>query len=69
MSIGERIKRLRKRKGWTQARLAKVTGLSASYISAIEEGRDHPRIKAIAIIASCLEISLQTLLEEKDTEG
>ena len=62
--IGKRIARLRKEKGWTQANLAKATGLSKGYIAAIEEEGKIPRIKTLARIAACLDVDLGELLRE-----
>lgn len=58
MTIGNNIAKIRTIKKWTQKELAKATGLSIGYISAIEEGRVRPRIKTLAIIANALEVDL-----------
>lgn len=62
--LGERIAELRKERGWTQKELAEATGMSESYISAIEEGKAHPRIRTLAILAKCLNVGLELLLRE-----
>ncbi|TGE36910.1 XRE family transcriptional regulator [Desulfosporosinus fructosivorans] len=59
--VGKRIAELREEKGWTQKQLAKTTGLSKSYIAAIEEGK-HPGLKTVAIIAEALGVEARTLL-------
>lgn len=64
MRLGDKIKRARKKKKWTQARLAKSTGLSKNYIAAIEEGRERPRIKTLAIIAESLDIDIDKLMRK-----
>lgn len=69
MDLGPRIAELRKKKGWTQAELAKMTKLSEGYIAAIEEGRVQPKIKTLAIIARCLEVSVDSLLKKKNAGG
>lgn len=63
MGTGDRIAKLRKVKGWTQAELAKATGLSSGYVAAIEEGRAHPKLKTLVIIAEKLGGSLEKLKE------
>lgn len=60
--VGKTIAKLRKKKGWTQKELAKVTGLSRSRVAAIEEG-DHPRIKTVAIIAEALGVEIREIYE------
>jgi transcriptional regulator with XRE-family HTH domain len=39
--LGERIARLRERKGWTQKTLADRAGCSVTYLSEIESGKDR----------------------------
>jgi len=64
LGIGKSIAGLRIKRGWTQSKLAKSTGLSRGYISAIEEGRRNPSIKTLAIIAEKLGVSINKLNEE-----
>lgn len=45
MDIGKNIARYRIQKEWTQAELAKATGLSQGHISAIEQGRRRSILK------------------------
>lgn len=42
-SLGERIKRLREARHWTQSELADFMGVTAKSISNWESGRNHPR--------------------------
>lgn len=57
------IAKLRRKNRWTQAELAERTGFSVGYIAAIEEGRVFPSLKALAIIANCLGVSMEDLSE------
>lgn len=41
--IGERIKRLREARHWTQEKLAGILGTSAKSVSNWENGHNHPR--------------------------
>lgn len=59
--VGKRIAKFRKRKGWTQKQFAKATGLSKSYIAAIEAGK-RPGIKTVSIIAEVLGVDVRDLL-------
>lgn len=36
---GERLRRLRKKRGWTQAKMSQVLGLDRSYLAEIEGGK------------------------------
>lgn len=62
--LGEKIAKLRKERGWSQDKLATIVGMSKSYISAIEQGKAHPRIKTLEILAKCLEVEVELLLRE-----
>lgn len=61
MDVAGAIARLRREKGWTQAELAKVTGLSRGYIAAIEQGRRFPRQKTLTIILERLGTDVEEL--------
>ena len=43
MTFGEKIRRLRKEKGWTQAEPAKLSGLSLRTIISYEKGESYPK--------------------------
>lgn len=45
MTFGEKVRRLRKEKGWTQAELAKLSGLSLRTIISYEKGESYKQRK------------------------
>lgn len=49
--IGERIKRRRKSCGLKQSELAEAIDISATHMSSIENGRQHPSIYALIRIS------------------
>lgn len=57
MTIGERIKTIRKEKGLSQQALAKKTGLAKITISDYEAGKYVPRKENIIKIASALGVT------------
>lgn len=61
-TIGERIRKYRKEKGWTQSQLAEETDLLSVYISAYENGRWMPNILNMIAIADAFEVSLDELV-------
>jgi len=65
LSVGRKIACLRRQKRWSQLKLAKETGLSRSYIAAIEEGKGHPSLKALVVIAEKLDVGLKELYKRK----
>jgi transcriptional regulator with XRE-family HTH domain len=66
--LGERIRYLRARKGWSQERLAHEAGLGRSFAGAIERGEKDIRIKTLCKVAGILEINLSYLFKGTDDE-
>ena len=66
--FGERILRLRKKRGWSQRELGKHVGTSDQVISRYERGEMTPSVEAAARIAEALGVSLDYLagLSEAD---
>lgn len=60
--LGQRIRQLRTRKGFTQQDLA-GGDYSKSYISAIEQGKTRPSLEALQRLASRLEVPAGSLLD------
>ena len=54
-NLGREIRRIRKVKGYTQAQLAEMTGLSDNYIGYIERGKQPPSLKTLEKITTVLE--------------
>ncbi len=54
--VGRCIKSLRKRKGYTQERLANELYISPSYLREIEHGTANPTVNLVAKITSFLEL-------------
>jgi transcriptional regulator with XRE-family HTH domain len=62
-SLGERIRRLRIKKGWTQHAFAQMCGIDPSYISRIERGKSNLSCSILATIARKLGTSVFSLLK------
>ncbi|MGB1236748.1 MAG: helix-turn-helix domain-containing protein [Pseudomonadales bacterium] len=60
----EKVKGLRKAKGWTLERLAEVSGVSRSMLSQIERGRANPTLAVACRIAQAFSISVGELVDE-----
>jgi len=61
--FGERVRRLRTAKGFSQEALADKCELDRTYISGIERGKRNLSLRNIEIIARSLDISLSELME------
>jgi len=61
--LAKRVKECRKKKGWTQQKLAEKTGLSFNTITKIEQGiGDSPTLKTLLKLSEALEIGLDELV-------
>lgn len=66
MSIGDKIKLLRKENKLTLKDLSMKTGLSISFISDIENKRRNPSIDTAKILANAFGISVSELLDDEN---
>jgi len=62
MPLGERIKLLRKERGWAQGELAGKIGSDARQISRYENGKITPSVEAVIKIAQAFDVSIDFLL-------
>jgi XRE family aerobic/anaerobic benzoate catabolism transcriptional regulator len=60
--LGAQVRSLRTRNGWTQAELARRTGLSPRFLVDLEKGDGNISVARLAEIAAALDVSLATLL-------
>ena len=65
--IGEQIKKLRKRKDYSQETLAEAIGVSVMTISRIENGSAAMSIQILIKLARVLEVPVQVIMCEADT--
>jgi len=64
LKLGERIKQLRKKQGYTQDKLSEITGIDYKYIQKIE-GKNPPNLKLETLqkLAKAFKITLSRLLD------
>jgi transcriptional regulator with XRE-family HTH domain len=60
--FGNRIKDLRKEKGWSQVELADKTGFHRTYIGMVERGERNPALKNIEVFAVTFTVTISELL-------
>jgi transcriptional regulator with XRE-family HTH domain len=60
--FGNRLRILRKKKGWTQVYMAEHVGIDRSFISDLENGKKEVCIRNLEVIAKAFEMSPTQLL-------
>lgn len=66
MIFYEKLKELRKAKGWTQSELANKIGVQREQVSAYERGKYLPTTECVLKIANLFEVSIDYLLREDE---
>jgi transcriptional regulator with XRE-family HTH domain len=64
--LGENVKRLRLAKGFSQEKLAELTGLHRTYIGGVERGERNISLLNLARLAKALGVSLSDLMDGID---
>ena len=67
-ALGERIRFLRTKKGFSQQKLAELADLSYKYIGEIERAQQNPTIQTLQKIADGLEVPLLELVHIEDSK-
>jgi transcriptional regulator with XRE-family HTH domain len=62
--LGDRIRALRGRKGWTQAEMAEKVGLDRSFLADVERGKRNISIMNLALIAEGLGVTLAQMFSQ-----
>ena len=66
--IGDKIRTLRRKRGWSQEQLGAMVGFSQSKISKIENG-DWDSLSDLRLIAKALGVKLKGLIEDESDDG
>jgi transcriptional regulator with XRE-family HTH domain len=59
--LGDRIRRLRKKRGWTQVVMAEKVGIDRSFLADVERGKRNVSILNLESMAHGLKVSLSQL--------
>ncbi|HKG49393.1 MAG TPA: helix-turn-helix domain-containing protein [Actinomycetales bacterium] len=62
LTLGRRLRHLRRRRGMTLAELATAVGVSPSLLSLLENGRREPRLTVLQSLARSLDVTVPELL-------
>lgn len=67
--VGQNLKRLRTRQGYSLERLAKAAGVSRAMLGQIETGKSVPTISVVWKIATALKVPFANLLAAQEAQG
>ena len=59
--LGDRIRNLRKKRGWTQVEMAEKVGIDRSFLADVERGKRNVSILNVELMAKGLKVSLSQL--------
>lgn len=59
--LGDRIRKLRKKHGWTQVEFAERVGIDRSFLADVERGKRNVSVLNLELIAKGLKVSLSQL--------
>ena len=62
--LGQRIRKLRKARGWRQLDLAEQAGINENYVSDLELGRKEACLKTLSTLARAFGMKLDELLRD-----
>lgn len=62
-TLGERVRTLRRQRGWTSTHLAQLSSISQPFLTEIERGKKSPSFATLERIAQALGVALPDLLD------
>jgi len=61
--LAERLKSLRRVKGWSQEQLAEQAAIQRSYLADLERGYRNPSVRTLVKLANAFDVSVAALFE------
>jgi transcriptional regulator with XRE-family HTH domain len=58
VKLGNRVRELRRQRGWTQVEMAELLGIDRGHLSEIETGKTDPGLRVLKAIADGFKLSL-----------
>jgi len=66
MNVAKRLSALREKKGMSVYKLAKLSGVSSTYLYEVEQGKKQPTVEILSRLCAALEVSLADFFAEKE---
>jgi transcriptional regulator with XRE-family HTH domain len=68
MSLADNLKRLRKKRRWSQTQLAEQIGSHLSHINRIETGKYNPSLDVVQKLATVFNVTIDYLVSDTDED-
>ncbi|MDY6857442.1 MAG: helix-turn-helix transcriptional regulator [Thermodesulfobacteriota bacterium] len=68
MGLAKNLKRMRKKRGWSQSQLAEQIGLHLSHINRIETGKYNPSLDVIQKLANTFDVTIDYLVSDTEED-
>jgi len=68
MSLADNLKRLRKKRGWSQTQLAEQIGSHLSHINRIETSKYNPSLDVVQKLATVFDVTIDYLVSDTDED-
>lgn len=68
MSLADNLKRLRKKRRWSQTQLAEQIGAHLSHINRIETGKYNPSLDVVQKLATVFDVTIDYLVSDTDED-
>jgi transcriptional regulator with XRE-family HTH domain len=67
--LGEKVRTLRKREGWTQTQLAEILGVDQSHIVKLEKGDRTPSLEILIKLTQIFQVtSDQLIMDDQEVD-
>ena len=67
--MNNRIRLLRAEKGWSQAELAEMVGVSRNSVNSVENGKFDPSLPLAFRIANAFDLTVEEVFDKQDAIG
>jgi transcriptional regulator with XRE-family HTH domain len=68
MGLADNLKRLRKKRGWSQTQLAERIGSHLSHINRLETGKYNPSLDVVQKLAAVFDVTIDYLVSDTDED-
>jgi transcriptional regulator with XRE-family HTH domain len=64
--VGQRLRALREKKGWSQEEFADICGLHRTYVGSVERGERNLTLNSLQTLSKALKVKMADILKSLD---